>query len=254
MKKLAVTQPYFFPYLGFFQLINITDFTVILDIVQFKKRSWMCRNRILHPDNRKNFNYINIPIKKCSSRTLIKDIEIANHIKWKERILGQITVYKKAPFYKQIRDLLIDCFKIEETNYLKLTVKYIKIICDYLDIKWNYNFLSTLGIELPSINSPGEWSFYISKLLKAEEYINLPRGVYIYDDNLFSSNGIKLIFLNPLLKEYPQGRYKFISHLSIIDVLMWNHKDKVKEMINKDFELLSYSELLHKIKTLKIRL
>ncbi len=242
--KLAVSQPYFFPYIGIFQLIYYTDFFVVFDTVQYVKRSWMNRNRVLHPN--KEFNYIVLPVKKSKSN-IIKDIEIAKNENWQEKILGQIGVYaRKAPYYKEVRELMHECLSIEESNFSSLTIRQMEYICQYLGIKFAYQFLSKMDIKLPKINEPGEWCLYISEALKAKEYVNMPRGAEIYKEAQFEEKNINLRFLNPIIKEYNQKRDNFIPRLSIIDILMWNSKEEVLDMIRNDFDILTKKELLQK--------
>ncbi len=247
-RKLAVTQPYFFPYLGFFQLINLVDFIVILDVVQFKKRNWMCRNRIIHPDESKDFLYISLPIRKPSYLKKIKEVYIVDDCCWKEEILRKINaIYRKSPFFKEIYEVLLECFNIRSNKYLDVVIHTLKVVCSYLDISWKFSFLSKMDLQLPKIEGPGDWSLYIAKKLGFNIYINLPKGIYIYDNEKFKRNGIFLYFLYPKLQKYFQLKKRFISHLSIIDVMMMNHKDKVKDMIKNDFVLLTSKELLDNI-------
>jgi len=241
--KLSVTQPYFFPYLGIFQLIYHTDFMVILDMVKFKKQSWMIRNRILHQTN--DFNYIKLPTKKYADYTLIKDVEIFDNINWKDKILALITLYaNKAPYYTEVRKLLEECFFIEEKSYCILSTKFIEIICNYLEITFSYQYLSQMQLSLPKINKAGEWSLHIAHALDAKEYVNMPSGSKIFAEDEFSKRNIKLSFLEPKLRKYEQKKDQFISHLSILDVLMWNSKEEVLSMIRNDFEIVTKNDLL----------
>lgn len=239
--KLSISQPYFFPYIGFFQLIDATDLMIVFDTVQYKRRSWMNRNRVLHPN--KEFNYIKVPVHK--NEGLIKDVQIVSEFDWKKTIEGQLTVYaKKAPFYKEVMNLLNECFEVRSLNYSYVTIKYIQIICNYLEIDFHYEFLSKLNLNLPKEANPGEWSLLITKELQYGSYVNLPGGVDIFEEALFKKKGIELKFLNPNLNRYKQFNETFSSHLSIIDVLMWNSKDEVRNMIKK-YQLLSKKELIN---------
>lgn len=242
--KLSITQPYFFPYLGLFQLIYATDKMVILDTVAYKKRSWMNRNRILHPTQNDAFIYVTLPVCHASF-TPICDVEIDTSQPWKAKIEGQITAYaKKAPYYQETRRLIHDCLDSKESNYAAFTMHCIQRICDYLGLKLTFCYASKLDITLPPIEAPDEWSLFISQALHAQEYINMPKGVSIFHEEKFIEHNIKLSFLNPRLSAYPQRKKApFMSHLSIIDVLMWNSKERVLEMIQNDFDILSFQEM-----------
>lgn len=239
---LSITQPYFFPYLGLFQLIHATDRLIVFDTVKYRKRSWMNRNRILHPN--KSFNYITMPVKRKPENTAICDIEIVGGDGWKEKILGQFSVYaKRAPHYREVRDLITDCFSVKETMYAPLCLEYMSKICEYLRLDFQYDFFSVMDVEIKKVKEPGEWSFYICKELKAKRYLNMPAGVSIFNENLFSENGIELLFLDPRLRSYQQFNKDFSSHLSILDVLMWNSIEEVREMIVEDYGLLTKKEM-----------
>lgn len=242
--KLSITQPYFFPYLGFFQLIHATDTMIVLDTVQYKKRSWMNRNRILHPDPQIAFNYITLPVKN-NHQGLIQDVEIDMTQPWKQKLVGQITCYaNKAPFYDEVRHLFLHCLADDEPNYSIWSMHCIQNICHYLGLPFQYHYLSKLHLDLPTIREPDEWSLFIAEALKVTEYINMPKGVSIFNEKKFIEKNIKLSFLNPHLSPYAQRRATaFVSHLSIIDVLMWNSKERVLEMIRNDFDLLSFQEM-----------
>ena len=244
--KLAVSQPYFFPYIGMFQLIYATDFFVVLDTVKFKKDGWMHRNRILHPN--KNFDYITLPTKKEKGSSTIKNITIFDDKeKWKQVFLGRLSYYaNKAPYYKSVKELLVRCLEIDEVGFSKTAMMQIKMICDYIGIDFSYDFLSKMEIALPKIEQPDEWSLYIASAIGAKRYINMPRGATFFNEEKFKKKDIELRFLQPILREYDQKRESFIPRLSIIDVLMWNSKEEVLDMIRNDFDILTKQELLQK--------
>jgi len=104
--KLGIMQPYFFPYLGHFDLINYCDQWIIFDKIQYIRHGWVNRNRILHPTE--GWQYITVPVKKRSRDTLITDVEVADRSDWKRRIVNQVVHYKKhAPFYQETVDFSI---------------------------------------------------------------------------------------------------------------------------------------------------
>jgi hypothetical protein len=112
-------QPYFFPYLGYFSLIQNTDKWIVFDEVQFIRHGWIERNRILKPGD--GWQYISVPLEKHSRETLIKEIKIRNSEDWKGKILRQLEHYKKiAPYYSDVIEFLNIVFKIETTNIVKL--------------------------------------------------------------------------------------------------------------------------------------
>jgi len=236
--KLAIMQPYFFPYIGYFQLINAVDKWVVFDIVQYMRHQWINRNRILHPKS--GFQYIIVPARKHSREIFIKDIVIDNRQNWKNRIIAQLAHYKKkAPFFKETIDFLKECFFSEESNVRnlsKLNTIILKKVCNRLNIKFKHTICSDLNLQLGGITHPGDWALMISDQLGAKEYINPSGGREIFVPSKFEEKGIKLKFLTPKPISYKQKGHEFIPNLSIVDVMMWNSKKEIKTMLG-EYEL-----------------
>ena len=115
--KIGIMQPYFFPYIGYFQLMHIAEKWIIFDEVQFSNKGWINRNRILHPDHKKDWSYINIPLSKSSKHKKICDVSIKSGIEWRESIFGKLSAYKSvAPYYDQTIKLVGECIRTDETN------------------------------------------------------------------------------------------------------------------------------------------
>lgn len=233
--KLGIMQPYFFPYLGYFSLIKNTDQWIVLDTVQYIRHGWINRNRILKLNG--GWQYIGIPLKKHSRNTLIKNIKISKNGGWKEKIFEQLKYYEKAPYYNQVVELLKECFNYKTDSIVKFNTYSLKKICEYLNIKFNYEIFSEMDLKIGKINGPGDWALEISKTLKANEYINPPGGEKIFDKKKFEEVGIKLNFLKINLKEYSQEYKIFEPGLSIIDVMMFNLPETINKMLS-DYKLL----------------
>jgi hypothetical protein len=238
--KLAIMQPYFFPYIGYFQLINATDKWIIFDIVQYMRHHWVNRNRVLHPNS--GWQYIIVPLKKHSRDTLIKDIIMADGIDWKNKIIGKLRHYKKkAPFYEETITFLNECLFAGSHNngeLIKLNTFILKTICEKMNIRFDYDICSEIDLPLEEIRHPDEWALTISKQLGAEEYINPYGGENIFDSAKFTEKNIKLKFLKPTSIEYEQKGYEFEPYLSIIDVMMWNSEYEIRSMLNH-YELIT---------------
>lgn len=240
-------QPYLFPYIGYWQLIANSDEFIFFDVVQYNKKSWMNRNRILHPDKSKDFQYISIPIRKHLQGTLISDVILNNDEKWQEKILGQLTVYKrlKAPFYNETIDLIKIIFSKNYESFLSLSIESTKTICNYLDIDLKYKVASEIDFNKDTIEGPGDWALSISKKLNAKTYINPYGGYEIFDEEKYNFNGIDLKFLKSNLTPYKQSlREKFEPGLSIIDVMMFNNKEEILRILQNDFKVLRKKDLL----------
>lgn len=236
--KAGIMQPYFFPYIGYFQLINSVEKWVVFDVVQYMRHQWVNRNRILHPSN--GWQYIIVPLKKHGRDALIKDVEIVNDAKWRNKILAQLVHYKyKARYYKDTIDFVRECLLGEEsdvTNLAKLNTIILKKTCQKLNISFNYSVCSSMDIDLGDVASPGDWALKISEGISATEYINVNSGSELFDSKEFESKGITLKYLNPATKPYWQLRSEFVSGLSIIDVMMWNSEFEISLMLN-DYKL-----------------
>ncbi len=229
-------QPYFLPYIGYFSLIRYSDQWIVFDTVQYIRHGWINRNRILKPED--GWQYIVVPLKNHSNRAQIKDLEISSTQDWKGKILRQVEHYKKtAPFYEEADRLLQEWLYIEEESISRYNALLMKKICDYLDIPFRFAFFSEMKLDLGTIREPQEWALRISEKLSAEEYVNPPGGMEFFDRERFKNTGIKLTFLRNRLKPYNQKRKSFEPGLSILDVLLFNAKEQIREMID-DYELL----------------
>ncbi|MFZ4413844.1 MAG: WbqC family protein [Bacteroidales bacterium] len=234
--KLAIMQPYFFPYLGYFSLIQNTDQFILLDDVQFKRHGWIERNRILKPNE--GWQYINVPLEKHSREILIKDIRIRKTENLKVMILKQLEHYKKsAPYFSEVIAFLNKVFNKEFDSIVKLNAHLLTESCNYLEIKFNYQIFSEMNLEIKPINAPGDWALNISKAMNANEYLNPIGGIHIFDEEAFKAAKIKLSFLKLSQPNYMQGNRLFEPGLSIIDVLMNCGIERTKELINQ-FELV----------------
>jgi hypothetical protein len=229
--KLAIMQPYFFPYIGYFSLIASSDKFIIFDITQYTPKSWMNRNRILHPT--KSWQYITVPLSNSSISIKISEAKILDKEKAKKKIVGQLDHYhSKAPFFKNVIKLVEKTFDDTKTDLLvELNKNSIKNSCDYLGLKFDFQICSKENFSLPDIVHPGRWALEISSLLKAKEYINPPSGKDIFIPEEFKERGIKLSFLEMPQIKYECSPYEFIENLSIIDVMMWNSPEKILKMI-----------------------
>lgn len=240
--KLGIMQPYFFPYIGYFQLISCVDRWVVFDVVQYMRHHWINRNRILHPNH--GWQYIVVPLVSHPRDALIKDIRIAV-TPWREKIVAQFTHYKKkAPYYQKTMEFLKYClFDVAEyqTSLALLNHALLKETCRYLSVAYNATICSELRLDFSQVKEPGEWALTIAQQLGADEYVNPISGAEIFKASEFLNAKIKLTFLSPQFKEYLQRGFDCHTGLSIIDVLMWNTLDDVKLML-RECDLVSLGE------------
>jgi WbqC-like protein len=234
--KVAIMQPYFFPYIGYFQLIQAADRFILFNDVQYIRHGWINRNRILKPGG--GIQYILMPLAAHARETLIKDIGIADADNNKQKVLRQIEHYKKtAPFYKDVRALLGDCFKTNESNITEMNAGYLKAVCDYIGISYKIEISSQMNFDYTQVTDAGEWALRMSEQLQATTYINPPGGKDLFDNAKFEQSNIGLQFLQPVLKQYDQRRETFEPGLSIIDVMMFNGPAAIKNLLT-DYQLV----------------
>jgi hypothetical protein len=228
--KLAIMQPYFFPYIGYFQLMKAVDTFIIYDNIQFSKKGWINRNRILL--NGKGV-YITLPLKKDSDYLDVKERFLADF--WhseRNKLLNKIEEsYKRAPFFKEVFPLIKTALLFDDPNLFGFIFNSIKLVREFLEIDTRFVISSALNIDhsLKSENKVIE----ICKALKAGQYINPAGGAALYNKDNFQKNGIELSFLSANNFNYPQFENKdFIPALSIIDVMMFNSKKEIQSKLN----------------------
>jgi hypothetical protein len=225
--KLAIMQPYLFPYIGYFQLINAVDKFIILDDVNFITRGWINRNRILVNGEEHLFS---VPIKKVSQNKLIYDCELAEG-NWKRKLLKTIEhSYKGAPFYNDCIDILSSIFFSTENNLSKWITFQLKGICNYLDV--STPFVDSSKLYSNNHLKGKDKIVDICKKERADIYYNSIGGKDLYDYEAFKKNNIELRLLSTRMGKYSQFRYEFVPSLSIIDVMMFNEKDKIIGFLN----------------------
>jgi hypothetical protein len=228
--KLAIMQPYFFPYLGYFQLINSVDKFVIFDDVQYINRGWINSNRILL--NNRCFNIV-LPVKKDSQKRKINErYFVDDSIKYKAKILQQVEhAYKKAPFFKQIFPVISRLLLFEKNNVSEYNTFLLKELCDLLKITTPF-YLSS-GID-KNVNFPGEERMiHLNKIMGSTVCINPLGGMELYKRETFLNEGVELRFLKNESYSYKQFNNSFISDLSIIDILMFNSIESVNSLLGK---------------------
>ena len=232
--KLAIMQPYFLPYIGYWQLLNMVDKFVVYDNIKFTKVGWINRNNILI----NNMAYLfSLSLKKDSDFLNINERYLANNsLTNTTKILRQIeNSYKKAPFFHYAFPLVESIFKNKNTNLFNYIYDSITKICFYLNIETEIIVSSSIDVDH---NLKGqEKVISISKKLKAETYVNPPGGIDLYERERFKQEGLKLNFIKPELNKYQQYNNKFVSKLSIIDVIMYNSVDNVKNKLN-DYKIV----------------
>ena len=233
--KLAIMQPYLFPYIGYFQLIAAVDKFVVYDDVNFIKGGWINRNNILV--NKKS-NLFTVPLHKSSSFLLINEtrINLKFYTSWKIKFLRTIEQsYKKALFFNEVYSLIANVLGNYEGDLIsKLAVNSIKSVCEYLEIQTE--IIPTSEIYNNKILSGQDRVLDICRIENASIYINALGGKELYDKHSFQVKGVQLNFIKTLPVKYKQFIDDFTPWLSIIDVLMFNSVEEISVMLN-NYEL-----------------
>lgn len=229
-RVLGIQQPYFFPYIGHFALINYVDHYIFFDTPQYERRSWMNRNRILNPNS--DFSYINVPLEKAPQKTAICDMKIDNSQEWREQIFAQLTIYKKkAPYYNKTIEFLKEVLSPDFSTLSELNIHTTKEVCRYIGINTSFDTFSELKLDLEDVNAPDEWALRITEALNYDTYVNALGGMEFFDRSKYTNAGINLKFMKTELKPYVQRIGRFVEGLSIIDVMMFNTVEEIQELL-----------------------
>ncbi len=228
--KLGIMQPYFYPYLGYWQLMNCVDEYIIYDDVNYIKGGWINRNRI-------KVNgapvYFGFSVKNASQNRKINEHEIFMPDSDKESLLMKVKrAYGKAPYFKDVYELFKDAVYCEKMNLAEYLEYSIRRTAEFMGI--SAKIYSSSELKLDHTKKAQERIIDICKLRGTTEYVNAIGGKELYDKQLFSDAGIKLSFLKMDADiVYPQGKGQFIPSLSVLDVLMFNSKEDIQALLKR---------------------
>ena len=221
---LGIMQPYFMPYIGYWQLMAAVDTYVIYDDVNYIKKGWINRNNILVNNDKQMFT---IALNGASQNKLINEITIADDFTKLRKSIHM--AYHKAPYYNDVMALLDKIFSYQSSNLADFIANSIELVCQYLDIQTK--IIMSSDIEKDNSLKGQDKILEICKLLNADTYYNAIGGQELYDKSVFEKENIKLCFLKSDIPEYSQYKNAFVPGLSIIDVLMFNNPIQVKQML-----------------------
>ncbi|WP_342245213.1 WbqC family protein [Pseudomonas sp. OTU5201] len=225
-KTISIMQPYAFPYIGYFCLIEGSDVFVFYDDVNYKKRGWINRNKILINGRPHNFT---IPLSKGSQNKLICNTQMHSFEDFKHKFLKQIQrTYRKSPFYEVGYKYVYDVLSAKNETISDVAITSIEKLYEMIGenkkfVRSSACFANTRGMARP------DRLIEITKLLDSNSYINSIGGTQLYSKDHFANKGVNLSFVRPRLKIYKQaGTREFIAGLSIIDVVMNNDIENIK--------------------------
>lgn len=229
MKSIAVMQPYFLPYIGYFQLMAAVDTFVLFDDVNYINRGWINRNRMLL--NGAAFTFT-VPLSGASQNRLICDIELVDKPDWRHKMLRTFhQAYAKAPNYVSISGLLERIIMFPSSRLDEFLRNSLVEIANLMALPTRIVASST---AYQNAQLKGKDRIIdICRQEQARTYINLPGGVDLYERGEFAAVDVKLKFLKPRLTSYLQGQSGHVPGLSIIDVLMFNSVPSVRHLLTE---------------------
>lgn len=221
-------QPYFIPYLGYWQLINAVDVFIISDDYNFVEGGWIARNRILENGKPK---FYNIELQHASSERKINQHYISEKFDVDKKLFQLRCVYKKAPYFQEGYELMERMFHCSNKNLAYFLENSIKTICDYLGIITKFVRSSSIP---GNCHLKREYKIFDQcRYVGADIYINAIGGRNLYTYKQFADQGIKLGFLSSQKIYYKQLWYDFVPDLSIIDIIMFNSKEEIRKMLTQ---------------------
>lgn len=218
--RLAVMQPYLFPYIGYFQLVAAVDRFVFYDDVNYMKGGWINRNRLFLSGK---VSWFTLPLCDASPQRKINELHIHPDGAWRRKLLASARQsYGKAPFFEQAYAMLESIVLSRETSLSVLARESVMAVARYLELGTEF-FVSTGRYGNEDLRG-SDRILDICRQEQAAEYHNLPGGMALYSAEEFSAAGVELHFVQPELPEYSQLEVPFKPGLSMLDVLMFNDR------------------------------
>lgn len=230
----AIMQPYFLPYVGYWQLMNTVDVFVIYDDIQYTKKGWINKNRFLLNKNPENFS---LPVKRDSDYLDIRDRELSDsfdvdRLKLLRRIEG---AYRKAPFFDEGYEIFREILDYPHKNLFSFIFNSIKLVKNRLSIETRLVVSSTLGV--PRSLKGQDRVIATCKKLGVNKYINPIGGIELYSKRDFKNVSIELVFQRFKICSYDQFENDFVPNLSIVDVIMFLGVERAKVIVS-DIDLI----------------
>lgn len=234
---IAIMQPYFLPYLGYFQLMAAVDRFVIYDTVEYTKKGWINRNRLLRNGEPVT---LSLPLKKDSDFLDIRQRQLAADFDTRKLINQIEAAYRQAPEFKQVMPVLHDIISCEATNLFAFIRHSLERCCDYLGVETP--IIVSSDIEGDHHSNGVERVLCLCEKLGAHSYTNPIGGLDLYRPSAFRDRGITLRFLKSRPESYPQLGAPFQPYLSIVDVMMFNKVNRIAEMLRNDYDIIEGRE------------
>ena len=226
--KLAIMQPYYFPYIGYWQLINAVERFVIYDDVNYIKGGWVNRNRLLINGEPA---YITAPLEGASPFKRICDIRLQNSMAWQDKLVKMVdNTYRRAPCYSEWFEIIETLIRYDAQNLSDYLVHQLRVLASFIGI--HTDFVVTSRCYENSELSGQERIIDICRREGAKIFINPQGGMSLYNQEYFAACGVGLKFILPSNVGYRQFSPVHVPWLSIIDVMMFNTKSQLQKLLN----------------------
>jgi hypothetical protein len=230
--KLAIMQPYFFPYIGYFQLIESVDVFIIYDNIKYTKKGWINRNRLLRNGADSVFT---VPLRKDSDSLDVRDRAVADDFD-RGKLVNQLReAYQRAPHFQEAFPVVEKAVMSPVRNLFGYIHGSVVEVCRYLGI--GASILPSSTIEVDATLKGDQRVLALCKATGASVYVNAIGGQELYSREEFTARGVELKFLRSHAVTYPQFGGAFVAWLSIIDVMMFNPVSRIREFLETGFEL-----------------
>lgn len=226
-------QPYFFPYVGYFQLIAAVDLFIVYDNIKYTKKGWINRNRMLQSGKDAMFS---LPLRSDSDSLDVRDRALAADFN-RDKFLNQLRgAYSRAPNFAEVFQMVERAVRHENTNLFAYLHHALIRTCEHLGLTTPIRISSTVSIDHGLKNQ--DKVIALAKAVGATTYVNAIGGLDLYDRETFQGNGLELEFIRSRAFEYQQFGDPFVPWLSIIDVLMFNTLEAVRTITSSHYDLV----------------
>ncbi len=231
--RLAIMQPYFMPYVGYFQLIAAVDLFIVYDNIKYTKKGWINRNRMLVNGKDETFS---LPLQSDSDSLNIDQRVLAGDFN-REKLLNKISgAYRRAPHFVDVYPLVEEIVRYEESNLFRFLHHSIVKTCVHLGI--GTEIRASSGVAIDHSLASQEKVLAICHAVGANTYVNAIGGRELYLVEAFRAKHVDLKFIQSKPFEYAQFGAAFVPWLSIIDVMMFNNCESVKKYVTGSYQLL----------------
>lgn len=231
--KVAIMQPYFMPYIGYFQLIAAVDLFVLYDNIKYTKKGWINRNRYLRHGAAAVFS---LPLKDDSDFLDVRQRTISDSFDRRSLLNRIAQAYRSAPMFAEVFPVIEAVVLRDEPNLFRYIHHSLTVLLGYLGIPTRIVVSSDVPID-HSLRRQ-EKVLALCRQVGATNYVNAIGGRELYSADAFGAQGIELKYLRSSPLEYKQFQHAFVPQLSIIDVLMFNAKEQTRDYVRRHYELV----------------